>query len=462
MRVRPLTSTPRRLAAYLLAAGVAVVATSSVCPATPARAANPIVSRFSGDPSMLVSGGRVYVYATDDATNGGTYWDSTAWRVYSSSNLVDWTDHGAPFTLGGFRWARANAWAPSAVQRNGYHYLYLPVDRTRIGVARSTSPTSGFTDPRGNPLIERGRDANTGEEPIDPAVFVDDDGQAYLYFGGARAPKVVRLNDDMISTSGAVQNVTINGGSAFGEAGFLHKRNGTYYFSYSTGWPGQIAYATAGNPLGPFTYRGVILDATNINTNHHSIAEYNSRWYIAYHRNALPGGGSYRRALSMEYLTHNPDGTIQRATQTSVGVGTPTIPVNRMQSYNFPDRYVRHVNFDARIDPNVSPAADAQWRIVPGLADAGGGHVSFESVSHPGHYLRHAYYDFALVRNDGTAAFAADATFRRVAGLADGSAASFQSYNFPDRYIRHYDYQLRLDPVGTATERADATFRITS
>lgn len=462
MRVRPLASTPRRLAAYLLAAGLAVVATSSVGPATPARAANPIVSRFSGDPSMLVSGGRVYVYATDDATNGGTYWDSTAWRVYSSSNLVDWTDHGAPFTLGGFRWARANAWAPSAVQRNGYHYLYLPVDRTRIGVARSTSPTSGFTDPRGNPLIERGRDANTGEEPIDPAVFVDDDGQAYLYFGGARAPKVVRLNADMISTSGAVQNVTINGGSAFGEAGFLHKRNGIYYFSYSTGWPGQIAYATAGNPLGPFTYRGVILDATNINTNHHSIAEYNGRWYIAYHRNALPGGGSYRRALSMEYLTHNPDGTIQRATQTSVGVGTPTIPVNRMQSYNFPDRYVRHVNYDARIDPNVSPATDAQWRIVPGLADAGGAHVSFESVSHPGHYLRHAYYDFALVRNDGTAAFAADATFRRVAGLADGSAASFQSYNFPDRYLRHYDYQLRLDPVGTATERADATFRITS
>ncbi|WP_239163326.1 AbfB domain-containing protein [Paractinoplanes rishiriensis] len=433
--------------------------------AAPAQAANPLVTRFAADPSMLVANNRVYLYTTDDAGNSGTYWDNNAWRVYSSADLTTWTDHGAPFSVGGFSWATQYAWAPSAVYRNGYYYLYLPVDRTKIGVARSTSPTSGFSDPRGNPLIERGRDANTGDEPIDPAAFVDDNGQGYLYFGGARAPKVVRLNADLTSTSGSIQNVTINGtgsGTQYGEAGFVHKRNGLYYFSYSTGWPGQIAYATASSPLGPFTYRGILLDYTNNNTNHHSIAEYNGRWYIAYHRNALPGSNNFRRSLAMDYLNYNSDGTIARVTQTSVGVGTPTIPVNRVQSYNFADRYVRHVNNDARIDPNVSPAADAQWRVVPGLANASSGYVSFESVNFPGYYLRHYDYDLSLARNEGTAQYAADATFRRVAGLADSGAVSFQSYNFTSRYLRHSNYVLRIDPISTATERADATFRITS
>src|SRR5690606_30579373 len=153
-------------------------------------------------------------------------------------------------------------------------------------------------------------------------------------------------------------------------------------------------------------------------------------------------------------------GTIRRVTQTSTGVGTPTVATDRLQSHNFPDRYVRHYDFDVRIDPNVSPAADAQWRIVPGLADTNSPYVSFEAANHPGYYLRHWNYDFVLARNDGSATFRADATFRRVPGLADSSATSFQSYNFPDRYLRHYDYLLRLDPISTALDRADATFRI--
>jgi hypothetical protein len=110
----------------------------------------------------------------------------------------------------------------------------------------------------------------------------------------------------------------------------------------------------------------------------------------------------------------------------------------------------------------VSPAGDAQWRLVPGLANAASGYVSFESANYPGHYLRHWDYDFVLAPNDGSATFRADATFRRVAGLADASAVSFQSYNFTDRYLRHYNYQLRLDQISTATARADATFRVTS
>lgn len=291
-----------------------------------ARAANPMVSnRFVADPSAHVFNGRMYVYATDDSDNSGTYWDSTDWRAYSSTDAVSWTDHGQVFSLAGFSWATSLAWAPAAAQRNGYYYLYLPVDRTKIGVARSTSPTSGFSDPRGTPLIDAARDANTGVEPIDPMTFVDDDGQAYLYFGGSYKPKVVRLNSDMITTSGSILDITINGapGKGFAEAPWMHKRNGIYYYSFSTGWPGQIQYATATNPLGPFTYRGVALDYVNVSTNHASIVELNSKWYMLYHKNALAGGGGYRRSIVLDYLHYNADNTIKTVVQTAIGTEGP-------------------------------------------------------------------------------------------------------------------------------------------
>ncbi|NAS22901.1 alpha-L-arabinofuranosidase [Herbidospora sp. NEAU-GS84] len=133
----------------------------------------------------------------------------------------------------------------------------------------------------------------------------------------------------------------------------------------------------------------------------------------------------------------------------------------RLKSYNFPDRFVRHANLVGRIDAYpFDPHQDQLWRMVPGLADSAG--VSFESVNRPGSYLRHWDYAMRLDANDGTAVFRADATFHRVAGLADGSWSSFRSYNFPARYLRHYDYLLRIDPISTATDRQDATFRVTS
>ncbi|WP_226899587.1 glycoside hydrolase family 43 protein [Nonomuraea phyllanthi] len=133
----------------------------------------------------------------------------------------------------------------------------------------------------------------------------------------------------------------------------------------------------------------------------------------------------------------------------------------RLKSSNFPDRYVRHADYLGRIDPYpFDPYQDQQWRMVPGLADAAG--VSFESVNFPGRYLRHSNYEIRLDANDDTATFRADATFYRVAGLTDSAWSSFRSYNFPDRYLRHFDYLLRIDPISTATDRADATFRVTS
>ncbi|MCP2163424.1 glycoside hydrolase family 43 protein [Goodfellowiella coeruleoviolacea] len=137
---------------------------------------------------------------------------------------------------------------------------------------------------------------------------------------------------------------------------------------------------------------------------------------------------------------------------------------NRLKSYNYPDRYVRHQNYVGRIDAYpFDPYSDQQWVVVPGLADAAG--VSFRSLTDPTRYLRHYDYALRLDANDGSATFAADATFYRTAGLADSGWASFRSYNFPDRYLRHADFVLRIDPVSagsSSADKQDATFRVGS
>ncbi|MFE6620058.1 glycoside hydrolase family 43 protein [Streptomyces sp. NPDC057740] len=171
----------------------------------------------------------------------------------------------------------------------------------------------------------------------------------------------------------------------------------------------------------------------------------------------MPASGSYDMGATKK--RHGSILNLTAAEDSRVLARWSDIPAKRLQSYNFQDRYVRHANFDVRIDQNITNL-DAQFRLRPGLA--GSGTVSFESVNYPGYFLRHANNDFQLVRNDGTTQFAADATFRQVAGLADSTWSSFQSYNHPDRYIRHYAYQLRLDTITTATARGDATFRVTN
>ena len=284
-----------------------------------AQAAQPISPRFSADPSPHYFAGKFYVYATDDASNSGKYWDSTTWRLFTSSDLQTWTDAGIPLAVTVFQWARpdAKAWAPEAAFRNGKYYFYAPVGGDKIGVAVSDRPDGGFADALGAPLVDKGRDANAGDEPIDPAVFVDKDGQAYLYFG-TRVPKVVKLKADMVTLDGPIRNVAIEGLPAsdpkkkYGEAPFLHEHGGQYYFSFSTGWPGQIVYATAASPLGPFTYRGVVLDYLKISTNHQAIIEIDGKSWLFYHDNLLPGGGSQRRSITFAPLEYEADGGIRQ------------------------------------------------------------------------------------------------------------------------------------------------------
>jgi beta-xylosidase len=283
------------------------------CGATPAPVPeNPIIHNFVADPSAHVFDGRVYLFLTNDSANSGTYWDSRDWRLYSSADLVRWEDHGVPLAVDDLPWAEGLAWAPGAAERDGVYYFYFPVDRTKLGVARSDHPAGPYRDARGDPLVDKARDANAGDEPIDPMVYVDQDGQAYMYFG-TRVPKVVRLARDMIHTEGPILDVALDTAN-YGEAPWLHERDGIYYFTYSTGWPGQIVYATGPGPMGPFTYQGVVLDYTSISTNHHAIVHHRGDWWLFYHEASLPGGGPHKRSVSVVPLVHEADGSIRPMT----------------------------------------------------------------------------------------------------------------------------------------------------
>lgn len=149
--------------------------------------------------------------------------------------------------------------------------------------------------------------------------------------------------------------------------------------------------------------------------------------------------------------------TVQAISPTSTNV---EVIKTRLQSYNYPNMYIRHSYFSARIDENVNPEEDSQWQLVKGLANQGEGYVSIQSVNYPDYYLRHSNYDFILEKNDGSSAFAAAATFKKVQGLADSSCTSFQSYNYPTRYIRHYEKLLKLEEIVSDLDRMDATYRL--
>ena len=329
-----MTFTLQRSSKRVLALTVSLLCMTAFLPAA-AQADNPIVQHiYTADPAPLVYNGRVYLYTGHDE-DGSTFFTMRDWRVWSSSDMVNWTDHGSPMSLATFSWASADAWAGQAVYRNGKFYWYVPVRMANgsqaIGVGVSDSPTGPFRDALGRPLIQNAE--------IDPTVFIDDDGQAYLYYGNPHL-WYVRLNADMISYSGSPTQIpltTAGFGTRTGrrrtgrpctrKGPWFYKRNGLYYMVFAAKCCSEfIAYSTSPGPTGPWTYRGTIMPTQGSSfTNHAGVIDFNGGSYFFYHNGALPGGGGFTRSVAVEKFSYNADGTIPTINMTTAGapqVGT--------------------------------------------------------------------------------------------------------------------------------------------
>ncbi len=294
--------------------------------ANPGRAGNPIIKRpYTADPTALVHDGVVYLYTGhDEAPDKHQDYVMREWLCFSSADLVNWKPEGSPLAVREFKWAARDAWAGDVKERDGEFYFYAPMEHATIpgkaiGVAVSDRPTGPFRDARGSALITNDMtpDPAIGWDDIDPCAFVDDDGQAYLFWGNTRC-HYVKLKPNMIETDGPIETVDV---ARFTEAPWVHKRGSVYYLSYASGWPEKMAYATADEISGPWTFRGPFkVWAGNCNTNHHAIIDFHGGSYFFYHNGGLPNGGSFRRSVCVESLRYNPDGTIQPIHETTEGV----------------------------------------------------------------------------------------------------------------------------------------------
>lgn len=304
---------------------------------------------YTADPSAHVFNGKIFIYPSHDIESGipendnGDHFDMRDYHVFSMGSIDgEVTDHGVALDVKDVPWSGRQMWAPDAAHKNGKYYLYFPLkDKTdifRIGVAVSDKPEGPFVAEE-NPIM--------GSYTIDPAVFEDVDGKFYMYFGGiwggqlqryrnnkaiecgaepsdgepALFSRVALLSDDMLQFADEPKDVVIldqegnplkagDNDRRFFEASWMHKFNGKYYFSYSTGNTHKLCYATGDNPYGPFTWQGVILTPVVGWTSHHSIVEFKGKWYLYYHDSKPSGGKTWLRSVKVVELEYNADGTI--------------------------------------------------------------------------------------------------------------------------------------------------------
>ncbi len=314
----------------------------------------PLVTEiYTADPSVHIwEDGRIYIYASHDIESGvpmddlGNHFAMRDYRVLSMDEIGgEVTIHDVALDKDNVPWVGRQMWAPDAAYKDGTYYLYFPAkdkdDIFRIGVATSTSPTGPFT-PQPDPM--------KGSYSIDPGVFKDDDGTHYIYVGGiwggqlqkwatgtfdvngsetdlldpdapALSPYMAKLSDDMLEFGEPLNDIQIltpegtpmlagDLDRRFFEGPWVFKKDGKYYFTYSTGDTHYLVYATGDNPYGPFTYQGRILEEVEGWTTHHSIFERNGQWYLAYHDTQL-SGQTHLRNVKITPLTFNEDGSIQ-------------------------------------------------------------------------------------------------------------------------------------------------------
>lgn len=300
---------------------------------------NPFIQTlYTADPAPVVHDGVCYVYTShdEDITENG-FFTMKDWLCYSSSDMVNWTDLGTVASLHDFKWAgqgwgggfENGAWAPQAIERDGKWYLYCPLQGRGIGVLVADSPAGPFTDPLGKALI--------GGDHIDPSVFIDDDGQAYLYWGNPKC-WYAKLNKDMISIDTSIGD---NGLAAldmtveeFGkrtkedekrtttyeEGPWLYKRNGLYYLFFAGGPIAEhIGYSTSKSPTGPWKYGDVVMTPQSAFTIHPGVVDFKGKSYLFYHDADLPGGGGFKRSVCVDELEFKSDGSVKKVEPTKEG-----------------------------------------------------------------------------------------------------------------------------------------------
>ena len=303
-----------------------------------APGSNPIIrDKFTADPAPMVDGERLYLYVGHDEAQRDEMFNMKEWLVYSTTDMRHWTDHGPIMKVSDFKWAKKDAWAAQAIRKNGRYWFYAAVEHDQthpgkaIAVAVSDKPTGPFVDAKGSALItnQMTPKGTHSWEDIDPTVFTDDDGTTWIAWGNRQA-YIAKLKSNMIELDGPIREITPR---HFEEGPWLHKRGKFYYLTYAsldraTHRDERISYATATSLDGPWTYRGELTGSGKYSfTIHPGIAQYRGDWYIFLHNASLAigdlNGAIGRRAVTVERLEYNPDGTLKPVVQTEAGITAP-------------------------------------------------------------------------------------------------------------------------------------------
>lgn len=306
----------------LLFASIAGVMTAYAVPSN--GSGSPVIPGWYADPDLQVFNGKYYLYPTNSTSSY-----NTQYHAYSSDDMVNWEDEGVMFDFAAISWCNTQAWAPSVTEKNGTYYLYFSACDGKIGVATSSSPSGPFTDALGGPLLSDPR-VSPCYADIDPAAFIDSDGQAYLYFGTENLC-VRKLNPDMKSFADAGPTQLTFNQPGYKEGSYMIKRNNVYYLSWSTGGWGDctynVHYGRSSSPYGPFTDEGAILTTNGVQTpigcgpGHHALFKAGSDdWFIAYHKHPVGFVQAEHRYAAIDKLNFNANGTIQPVAMTGTGV----------------------------------------------------------------------------------------------------------------------------------------------
>jgi arabinoxylan arabinofuranohydrolase len=319
-------------------------------------ALNPVIqTMYTADPAPMVHKGTLYLFSSHDQDVGEkNNFNMKDWVLATTTDMVNWTQHGAIASLRDFPWAAKEisgwdgvdngAWAPQAIERDGKWYLYAPVQGRGIGVLVADNPLGPYIDPIKKPLIAG--HAGGLYDSIDPTVYIDDKGQAYLAWGNPNLWSV-KLNKDMISYDTSVgekgiirhpmtikalgernppdtQGTTLPKpalrGTSYEEGPWLYKRKNLNYLFFAAGpIPEHLAYSTGPTPEGPWTYGGVVMTPQSAFTNHPGVVDFKGKTYLFYHNAALPGGDGFKRSVAVDELKFNPDGSVPMVQPTREG-----------------------------------------------------------------------------------------------------------------------------------------------